>query len=645
VHGLAEGADTGECVMRIALAFFVGVCCTAMAAGAQDGVFPALEKIKKDRPRVLLRPGPSRLAISLGELRGGERGKEFQGILEQLKGRNEASSQAMVWLLTGDKGAVEKGIRRMRDYRLPAKADSFEAWFRLREFGLAYDWLHDAPGFDAATRKQVREAVAPLVKKALAISDDHIFHNYVWMSSGGLALWALATAGEDAEADRVYNVMRGRFNDRLFAALEYQQGLPSEPMGYWSFYVFTPSVLTVLAAQSASETDLVGEIRTAHGGWFDRDLESLIHFTLPDMRFIPWGDLQGGPNGGVTQEMAGTIDAATWGSASGHGKWMGEWLTGKRGVGRYKQDTGVFYMIYGRAIEAHAALKPKMPATSHLGGGLRGGEFSARSGWGDGDTVAGFRCADFFGDHNHYDQGSFLIYRKGLLAVDPPIYNQTRGPQGRTEYHNTLLIGGKGQREARGQAFATLQAYEKNLNQGKRLETGNILWSQDAGEWAGIAGEFAQAYDCPELKSCVRQMLFVRPGTVVIVDRLVAIEGKALPGVDWLLQLPSAPIERGGGLIASNRACWIRCTSLISGGEKPTVAATPMKTQCARYAYPGGAELVLAHVLEVGDGAAPEGVVAVQAKRTGRGVEVGLGGKAYVFEMNGERRIKAEPAK
>ena len=39
-------------------------------------------------------------------------------------------------------------------------------------------------------------------------------------------------------------------------------------MGYWSFYVFTPGVFTLLAGQSATETDLVlrrPHVRTATG--------------------------------------------------------------------------------------------------------------------------------------------------------------------------------------------------------------------------------------------------------------------------------------------------------------------------------------------------------------------------------------------
>ena len=308
-----------------------------------------------------------------------------------------------------------------------------------------------------------------------------MFHNYIWMSAGGVALWALATAGEDAAADRLFEQIRQRFNRGLYPAWRYLDGLPSEPMGYWALYVFTPGVWTLLAAQSAFETDLVGTVRTRHGDWLDRNFENLIHSTLPDMRYIPWGDLQGGPNGSVTHEMAGVIDGATWALRSPHGARFSRWLQAKRGLERFYGETAMFYMLYARQPQA----EPADPPLSFLAGNRQSGHFIARSGWDDGATVVAFRCTDHFGDHHHYDQGSFLIWRNGLLAVDPPVYRKVRGPQQLTEHHNTLLLGGRPQRPVRGQWFVTVEDFQKNLQGGRKLETGDILFSHDAGTLGG----------------------------------------------------------------------------------------------------------------------------------------------------------------
>ncbi|HZK79953.1 MAG TPA: heparinase II/III family protein [Humisphaera sp.] len=630
--------------MRMVHCFVVSVVAiiiVSQSVRAEESLFPPISAVKPDHPRLLLRPNKTRLAISIDDMRAMPHDADFKSMLDRLESLDDASAQAMVWLLTDNASAADKAMKRMMNYSVPAKANTFEAWFRLREFGLAYDWLYAYPKFDKEARAKARTAILPLAHAAVGMSDDHVFHNYTWMSSGGLTFWALATAGEDEECNRLYEIIRQRWNTRLYPAIEYMKGLPSEPMGYWSFYIFTPAVQTILAAQSATETDLISAIRTKHGSWLERIVETEVQFTLPDLRFVPWGDLQEGPNGGVGSEMAGTIDAATWGAGSSHGRWLSQRIAQKVGMARFKEITPLFYMLYTRSLEK-SPTQAVEPALSYLGGNHQGGQFIARSGWGDGDTIVGFRCADFFGNHHHFDQGSFLIYRRGLLAVDPPVYKKTRGPQGATDYHNTLLIDGHAQRPVEGQNFKTLQAFRENLTEGKRLETGDILWWHEDGKWAGVAGQFAQAYGCAELKSCVRQLVFIRPGTVIVVDRLQAVAGKRLPDVQWLLQLPAVPRAEKDYLVADNGQSWIRCRPLQPLGVQPNVTATQVHTQCAKYIYPGGkVDMLLVHLIDVGDGTAPPAASAVKIAQAESGLNISIEGQSLMFDTAAPYAVRA----
>ncbi|MGQ9573926.1 MAG: hypothetical protein ACUVUC_01285 [Thermoguttaceae bacterium] len=610
-----------------AVAVLPGLVLLACQGAQAEELIPPLARIKLDRPRVLLRPRPTPHAICLADLQALPRDAEFDQMLQQLRRQEHAAAQAMVWLLTQDPAPADRAVRRMLAYRYPGKVDTFHMFGHLTEFGLGYDWLYGYPGFDKAARSQVRANVAPLARQAIRAADDHVFHNYIWMSAGGLALWALATAGEDDSCNLLFEQVRRRYNEGLYPAWRYLDGLPSEPMGYWALYVFTPGVWTLLAAQSAFETDLVGAVRVRQGAWLDRHFENLIHSTLPDMRYIPWGDLQGGPNGGVTHEMAGLIDAAAWALGSPHGVQFSRWLAGKRGLQRFYGETALFYMLYTRHLRAESA----WPPLSFLAGNRQSGHFIARSGWDDNATIVAFRSTDHFGDHHHYDQGSFLIYRRGLLAVDPPVYRQIRGPQQKTEHHNTLLVGGRPQRPVRGQWFRTVEEFQKNLQAGRRLETGDICFWQDAGPWAAVAGQFAQAYDCDALASCVRQLLFLRPDKVVVVDRLLAVPGKQLPHVEWLLQFPQPPREDQGGLVASNGKSWLRCRAVLPGGAKPVISATPVHTHRVSLAYPATAELALVHLLEVGDGTAAGPPARVAASQAGRSIQLSLDGWRFVF--------------
>lgn len=413
----------------------------------------------------------------------------------------------------------------------------------------------------------------------------------------------------------------------MFPAWKYLDGLPSEPTGYWALYVFSPGVLTLLGAQSAFETNLVRIIERTDGNWLNRHFENLIHSTLPDMRYLPWGDLQGGPNGGVTFEMAGIIDALVWATRSPQGMYFSQWLAKKRGARRFHADTAIFYFLYTRHLKA----APAEPPLSFLAGNARSGHFIARSGWDDGATIVTLRATDHFGDHHHYDQGSFIIYRNGLLAVDPPVYRKVRGPQQPTEVHNTLLLGGQGQRPARGQWFKTVEDFQKNLTAGRQLETGDILYSKEGGSWAAAACQFAQAYEPGQVQSCVRQLLFVRPGKVVIVDQLTAPANRTLPEVQWLLQMPQAPLLEASSFWTSNGKSWLRCRALSPLDSKPVVEATAVNTFRASLRYRANTSLTMVHLLETGDGLEPEKPGAANVQTLKNTLEVTLGPEKFLF--------------
>lgn len=604
-------------------------------------LIPSLEQIKQDRPRVFLRPADTPYAISLEQLKAIPKDDEFNEMLDKLKAQKHAACQALAWVLTGDKAAADTAIAIMQRYRYSeGDTDTFDIYTNLFEFGLAYDWLYNYEGFTSTKKTNVRYYVMPLAERGLNTTYDHIFHNYIWMSAGGTVIWALATAGEDSQTSTLFEQIRQRFNNGLFPAMEYLDGLPSEPLGYWSLYDFTPAALTVLGAQSAFETDLAARIKVEQGDWLNRHYENVIHSVLPNMRYIPWGDLQGGPNGGVTHEMAGVMDAMAWALKSSYGVHFSRWLADKRGLGRFWGETSLFYMLYTRNLET----EPAEPPLSYLaGGGKQGGHFVARSGWDDGATVVAFGCQDHYGDHNHYDQGGFCIYRNGLLAVDPPVYDSIRGPQQPTNVHNTLLIDSADQRQCRGQWFVTLDEFKRNLTGGANLETGDFIFYREEGEWTAAAGQFAQAYTPDKIESCVRQILFIRPATVLVVDHLVAPAGEQLSQIQWLLQLPDLPEIVENSVIASNGTSWLRCTPVMPQAASPAVSATDVGTYRVSYTYSGENRLSLIHLLEIGDGEFTDQVADISANSTEEAVEVTLGGWTFFMQSQAPFEINAQP--
>ena len=212
-----------------------------------------------------------------------------------------------------------------------------------------------------------------------------------------------------------------------------------------------------------------------------------------------------------------------------------------------------------------------------------------------------------------------------------------------TDAHNTLLIGGEGQCRQSYQNAATLEAFTQRLPKG--LETGDIPFYKHAGEWSAVAGQFAQAYDPERIRSCARQLLFVRPGTVAVVDHLEAPEGKSLPEVRWLLQVPGRPETGGNVVTAANAKSWLRCRPLLPGAapkvedslrtpagpNSPDGVPAVIDTSRVTFAYEGKPRLTLVHLLETGDGKPMEGLPDARVEADAQAVQLTLNGKTFVF--------------
>ena len=601
-------------------------------------LIPERGEMAVDHPRLLLRPNDTPYAISLDQLAAIEHDSNYEQMLTQLKGWNDAGCKALAWILTGDNTYADQAIEYMQSYTFSG-GDTFDYYFNLRDFGLAYDWLYNYEGFTDEIKADIRSRVNPLAQAAYNQAQDHIFHNYTWMSACGVAFWAIATADEDSQADEFFANIRERYNDALYAAAEYLDGLPSESYGYWSLYDYGSMVQSFVAFQGAFEQDLSTTMRNQYGNFLERHTLNVIQNVQPDMRFTPWGDVISGPNGSVTHEMAGLLNMATWVLNLKEGAYFDQWLAEKRGLGRFYGETAIYYMLYNRNID----LEPETPTISFLaGGGGQGGHFIARSAWDDGATLVAFGVKDHYGDHNHYDQGQFTIYRNTILAVDPPVYNSTRGPQQPSDVHNTLLINGHKQRACRGQWFSTLDDFLDNLDGGAQLETGNFIFYADSTEWAACAGEYAQAYDEGLLDTCVRQLLFIRPGTIIVVDQLYSAVGTTLSDVSWLLQLPATPTVEGNAVSLSRSGSWIRNTPLMHEPAEPTITSTAVNTKRVSYSYNGERSLNIVNLIEVGDGDPSAVPSDLNLEETDSGIEITVNSHKYLFGNESSSYVVSE---
>ncbi len=224
---------------------------------------------------------------------------------------------------------------------------------------------------------------------------------------------------------------------------------------------------------------------------------------------------------------------------------------------------------YPQVIWKHLiAWDPKVPARSpaelplaKLFGNL--GHVHTRSAWNDPDaTWAMFQCGPIFAGHQHTDNNSFVIFKRGSLAIDSGVneYSSHRANYySRSIAHNTILVcdqdetfpaavwsgqgdGGSndgGQRRVEYPSRATAPETEKALR-----NVGRIAAFANQPEFCYALGNASKSYSPKKLKHFTRQFVHIRPDTFVIFDRVVATN-PSYPKT-WLLHSidePTFPAE------------------------------------------------------------------------------------------------------
>jgi hypothetical protein len=147
------------------------------------------------------------------------------------------------------------------------------------------------------------------------------------------------------------------------------------------------------------------------------------------------------------------------------------------------------------------------------------------------DTALLIRASKFgSGSHRHSDQGAFAIMSRGKGLLTPSGYfGYTWGSKHHfdwtytTEAHNCVLINGSGQPLRSHTAVASIAHFENSERFG------------------AVRTDLKGSY--PEVSSYIRTYLFVRPGLILIHDR---IDMEKSASFAWLAHALSKPSERSG---------------------------------------------------------------------------------------------------
>lgn len=218
---------------------------------------------------------------------------------------------------------------------------------------------------------------------------------------------------------------------------------------------------------------------------------------------------------------------------------------------------------------------------------LRSGHFFMRSGWTleDGTldpnaTVITFSAGDHFATHQFFDQGNLMLWRAGEeLLVRSGVHSggfsdHDANYYGRTVAGNTILVcdlaesfnqirpnderevwlNDCGQRTLNPNPASAINPYFRQANAAV-YETGELLRvAQEGGMTYARASltaaynsaDFTSADNQPKVREVLRELVYIRPGMLVIHDRVTPMEGPFIPSVMFHTQ--SEPVEDGDWL-------------------------------------------------------------------------------------------------
>jgi hypothetical protein len=245
--------------------------------------------------------------------------------------------------------------------------------------------------------------------------------------------------------------------------------------------------------------------------------------------------------------------------------------------------------------------KPKPLDTlplAHLAEGI--GKIYARSDWTDDATWFRFECGPFFSNHQHLEVGNFEIFRYEPLATESGEYEKYEDGHAvnwltRTVAHNCILVyqpnehfnpirsAGKiandgGQTPSWGGVADSLDQWKARANQFNR---GQIVAYENKPEWMYVAANCTPAYSPQKVSLVVRQVVFLRPATFIIFDRVIS--RRADYPKAWLLHCHNEPEIDGNKVSIHNGKGTLAVQTLLPQSAKITAVKG-----CTYPAFAGG---------------------------------------------------------
>ncbi|MBS1371339.1 MAG: DUF4962 domain-containing protein [Lentisphaeria bacterium] len=596
--------------MKLRMAIGMALVCGALAAAPSFEEFAG--RIRKDHPRLFLTketlpvfrerantackpllddmkkridalPAEPKLEFKtdVAELRDGE--LVFKKLLSdqnaaiyavETSGGTEALECAILYLATGDRTYFEKAKHYLRTLvefvEWSDRCRTLPEWFNNTRLSgvIAYDWL-----YDELTPGERRDFIGPMLKHIEHMQNPGYMRNSGGAGTGnygepGLQFYAgLAACGDgidDARAGKLLkagyelNVAMMDLRDRISGGSGL---LTSICTGYsfgeypWASYNFLHALRSAAGIDGTKHWTQMRD----YGNWFS------------------WAAI---PSREVKD---GFLDFG-WGDAFHQTNALASWMMythlaqaihfyGESEPERVKQARAVMEMVppHNRRILGlrrypylsfiltgfDPAAKNAEPPEEVLAGDIAAyfptfGLMVVRSGATAGDTFASVKAGAQYSQHQHYDENSFTIYKKGFQALDTGIrgsakHHRVYYPQ--SVAHNTVLIRMEGEPlpdywYPRNAPAVT----EKVFNDGgqNRMAAARPLGFEKSAYHAVTGGDATGCYSPAKCREAVRQFVYVAPDYFVIYDRVTSV--KPDQKKSFLLHTQNGPQQLSPGL-------------------------------------------------------------------------------------------------
>jgi hypothetical protein len=445
-------------------------------------------------------------------------------------------SRALVYLLTGDQQAFTEAVAQFEPVR---------HHYPLRAMALAYDWLY--AGLSDGQRREYAKLLLDSAEAAWGAryaSLPEILHNYPNSYSAGIGLAALAAADEYPErAQEIFD--RAWRYQSVAVTLTGDRDPRADPLnpvyplfgGGWpeghdyDRHGTLEMLMLWLALRSAGGPDFVTGSRFVDDKlqWYLQGLLPSEHYMLPlgDNDFpggLPfWHDLH-------ILAMSAAADGP-------HAPYLRDYLD------HAEVESGSAISTFLFVDPAARRRDWRTLPTDYFAAGV--GTAAFRSGWSTDASYLAVQASDHFVYHQQNQAGALYLYRNAPLAWRSGVYDggvhdhyvnyvirsiaancilvedpkeQFHGPDGVTADNDGGQVIGNWLRKA--DSLETLQ----QMRGQPESYTDRVTWlGYESGPDYGYAAfEYGRAYRVGKVPEAIRQVVFLKPDWVVVLDRVTS---------------------------------------------------------------------------------------------------------------------------